>query len=192
MATPVVKIRDTDRGYEALKGVVFGFGKPTISTGILEADGEKHKATPITVSHARTRQTPLEATLNDVFGLAPDRPPEENEALTVIQVAIWNEFGTEDIPARSFIRAWFDEDRAAIRDTMRILMVSVVARKRTKEQALNALAQWCVGRIQQRIANHIDPPNRPSTVKAKGSDTPLVNGGQLRSAVSYRIAWDGR
>ncbi len=109
------------------------------------------------------------------------------DGVTLLEVAIWNEFGTENIPERSFIRAWFDENEAAAREGVRRMLVAVLEGKYTKEQALELLAQKFVGEIQKRIARRIDPPNRPSTVKNKGSDVPLVDKGQLRSGVTYKV-----
>ena len=109
------------------------------------------------------------------------------DALTVLEVAIFNEFGTENIPARSFIRAWFDEQEADLRRDLSTLMRLVVAGKQTKERILELLAQKAVGEIQARIAAGIGPANAPSTIARKGSSTPLVDTGVLRSSVSYRV-----
>jgi hypothetical protein len=109
------------------------------------------------------------------------------DGLTVLEVAVFNEFGTDRIPERSFIRAWFDENEGRLRTALSRMTVSVIAGKRTKEQALELLAQACVGQIQKRIANGISPPNADSTIDRKGSDKPLVDTGQLRSALGYRV-----
>jgi hypothetical protein len=119
--------------------------------------------------------------------LSSDGEKKYEDAVTVLEVAVWNEFGTDQTPERSFIRAWFDENEGRLREAMRRMMVSVVAGKRTKEQALEILAQRCVGEIQKRIAAGINPPNAESTIERKGSDKPLVDTGQLRSSISYRV-----
>ena len=66
-------------------------------------------------------------------------------------------------------------------------MQSVIAGKRTKDEVLELLGQQCVGQIQERISEGIDPPNAPSTIRQKGSSTPLIDTGALRSAVNYRV-----
>lgn len=108
-------------------------------------------------------------------------------AVTVLQVAAFNEFGTATIPERSFIRAWFDEHEGELRKEFAALMRNVVEGKRTREQILELLGQRCVGQIQQRIAAGISPANAPSTVRRKGSSTPLIDTGVLRSSISYRV-----
>lgn len=148
-------LKDVDHGYKKLVETVFGLGKPKITVGIFEAEGN--------------------AKVGD-------------DELTLIQVAIWNEFGTDDghVPARSFIRAWFDENAEKCREATRAMMQAVVAGKYTKEQALELLGQRFVAEIQKRIARGIDPPNAESTIKMKGSSTPLINTGQLRSGITYK------
>lgn len=105
----------------------------------------------------------------------------------VIDVAQWNEFGTERIPARSFIRAWFDEYQPQNQAVARRMATSVLKGMRTTKQAMEALGVLFVGQIQQRIAAGIDPANAESTIRRKGSSTPLIDTGQLRSSVTYRV-----
>ncbi len=158
-------VTSTDHGYDALRKRIFGFGKPQIATGILEAEGAQPKTA---------------------------EPGEENaEPVTVIDVADWNEFGTDEIPARSFIRAWFDQAEPEMREDLRKLMRGVAAGTHTKEQVLELLGVKAVGGIQKRIADGIDPPNAPETIERKGSSKPLINTGQLRSSVSYAIREGG-
>lgn len=134
-----------------------------------------------------------------VYGLAKRKPRiqvgilekdgsrEYPGGATVLQVAEWNEFGTDTIPARSFIRAWFDENESALRQDLTRLMQSVIRGERSPDQVLELLGLRCVGQIQQRMADGIEPPNAPSTVARKGSSTPLINLEILRSSVSYRV-----
>lgn len=107
--------------------------------------------------------------------------------LTVLEIAVIQEFGTDKIPARSFLRAWFDENREKCHEAVARMMKAVIAGKYTKEQALELLAQRFVGEIQRRIAQGIPPPLAPSTVARKGSSTPLIDKGQLRSSITYVV-----
>lgn len=110
-----------------------------------------------------------------------------DDDLTVIQIAIWNEFGTDKIPARSFIRAWFDENEKRCREQLAALLPSVVSGQRTKAQVLELLGVKWVGEIQARIAAGIDPANAESTIARKGSSKPLIDTGVLRSSISYKV-----
>lgn len=107
--------------------------------------------------------------------------------MRVIDIAQIHEFGLGNVPERSFIRAWFDENEPRAREALMRLMTSVLEGKRQPDEALEAFALWVVGEIQARIAKGIDPPLDPRTVKRKGSSVPLIDTGQLRSSISYEI-----
>lgn len=115
--------------------------------------------------------------------------PHEDSDLTVLEVASIHEFGAPaaGIPQRSFVRAWVDENRPAIAARQRALATQVLAGKLTEQQALDQLGAWAAGQIQQRISAGIAPPNAASTVDRKGSATPLIDSGQLRSSVSWAV-----
>jgi len=118
---------------------------------------------------------------------AEDGAASHGDATTVLDVAIANEFGTETIPERSFIRAWVDEHRDEARGWLAVLMAQVVAGKITREIALERWGQKIQGEIQKRIAQGIPPPNAPETIARKGSSTPLIDTGQLRSSIRYKV-----
>ena len=111
----------------------------------------------------------------------------EGAKITVLDVANYMEFGTATIPARSFVRAWFDENQARAQQMLAALMRSVVKGTRSREQILELLGQKFVAEIQARISKGIPPPLLPATIRRKGSSTPLIDTGQLRSSVTYRV-----
>lgn len=113
--------------------------------------------------------------------------PHGDDAFTVLDVAAVHEFGTATIPQRSFIRAWFDENLERAREALRRLMVQALQGKMTPEQCVEKFGLWVQGEIQKRIAQGIPPPLAESTVEKKGSSVPLVNTGQLRSSVTFRV-----
>lgn len=112
---------------------------------------------------------------------------EGGGSATVADVANYNEFGTWRIPARSFIGAWFDEyypeNRGHFTDALR----AVVKGPLTLAQALAALGALFVGQVQRRIVQGIPPPNAERTIQRKGSSKPLVDTGQLKSSITYKV-----
>lgn len=106
---------------------------------------------------------------------------------TVLDVGTWQEFGTRRIPARSFLRAWFDANMTTIRTWLTNGMRAVILGKMTPDKLLDQVGLKAVGGIQARIASNIPPPNAPSTVKKKGSSTTLIDTGQLRSSITHRV-----
>lgn len=109
---------------------------------------------------------------------------EEGGELTVGEVASQHEFGL-GVPERSWLRGWFDENIDRIHEDLRKVTQKILKLELTKEQALQLLGVKYVAEIQKRIVAGIEPPNAPSTIKAKGSSTPLIDTGQLKSAITF-------
>jgi hypothetical protein len=118
-----------------------------------------------------------------------DGAASAGEGVTVIEVATINEFGGGNVPPRSWLRAWFDENQEKARELLSRLMASAAKGKITKEQALERFGLWCQGQIQKRIAQGIPPANASSTVRKKGSDKPLIDTGQFRTSITYAIGY---
>lgn len=121
----------------------------------------------------------------------------QDTTLTVAQIATIHEFGktihqpkmrrTIVIPERSFLRATIDTYQQAIARRDVLLAQGYVLGKFALKPALELLGQYVVGLIKQRIATGIAPPNRPSTIARKRSSKPLIDTGQLRNSVTYKV-----
>ncbi len=106
----------------------------------------------------------------------------------LIDIAIIHEFGAESagIPRRSFIRDWQDEGEKAHEDQQRKVARAVVEGKLDTETACNRLGVLWQAEVQKRLSDGIPPPNAPATIRRKGSSKPLIDTGQLRSAITFR------
>jgi len=109
------------------------------------------------------------------------------EGTTVAEVAAWAEFGTDSIPARSFIRGYVDENEALLRDKLRGAGVRVAKGDWSLEQALGLVGLFAVTGIRNRIDEHIPPPLAASTVARKGHDKPLVDTRQLYVSITHEV-----
>lgn len=118
--------------------------------------------------------------------LGVDAGREESPGVTVADVAAWAEFGIGQ-PPRSWLRGYVEANGPAIAERVRLETRAILAGERTKAQALGRLGLWIQGQIQQRIANEIDPENADSTIRKKGSSTPLIDKGQFRSSIATRV-----
>jgi hypothetical protein len=118
----------------------------------------------------------------------PAKSPSSRN-LTVLDIATWNEFGAGNVPQRSFLRAYFDEEAPKNSKLALSLMQSCINGKRTPGQVLNLLGVKFVGEIQRRMARGIPPPNAAVTIRRKHSSKPLIDTGQLRSSITYRATW---
>lgn len=106
--------------------------------------------------------------------------------LTVREVAAFHEFGL-GVPRRSFIRDWYDPNVARIRARAARVSELVIRGERKAKQGGELLGLWAQGEIQQRIADGIGPKLELATIKRKGSNKPLIDTGQLRSSITFKV-----
>jgi hypothetical protein len=112
----------------------------------------------------------------------------EDSGATVLDVADWAEFGTVSAPPRSFVRGWADEAEQANTDKMRKIAQAVVKGDLPSvEVGLDRFGNVAVGDVQKRMVGGIEPPNAPSTIARKGSSTPLIDSGLLKSSVTHQV-----
>ena len=119
-----------------------------------------------------------------VLGSAAAAP---HGATTLYDVAAANEFGTSRIDERSFLRATLDINRAKVVAFCKKQAALVVRGDITNDVALEKIGLFVQGLIQERIATGIPPKNADSTIRAKGSNKPLIDSGQLRGSISYEV-----
>jgi len=106
---------------------------------------------------------------------------------TILDIATFHEFGTGTIPERSFLRAWFDENEEQAKVWVERVTKLIFQGKLTQARGLALLGLKFVGEIQERMALGIPPPLALETVWRKGSSTPLIDTGQLRSSITYVV-----
>ena len=104
-----------------------------------------------------------------------------NPNLTVSQVASWNEFGTNKIPARSFIRGTYTKRHKDIIDHVAKFLY------RDPENLLEHVGLYVVSLIQEEIRKGIEPGNSKYTIARKGSSKPLIDTGQLINSITYKV-----
>ncbi|MBB2918329.1 hypothetical protein [Cupriavidus alkaliphilus] len=119
-------------------------------------------------------------------GIQADAGKEPGTGVDILDVAIFNEFGTEDIPARPFVRDFFDKNRTVLAMAMD-RQANAVANGADASVAMDALGLW----VEKHQKAHVQQspgwatPNAPSTVRKKGSSTPLIDHGVMLGAIRY-------
>lgn len=108
---------------------------------------------------------------------------------TIAEVAAWNEYGTERIPERSFIRSTFAKRDADLERITTKLCRQFVTGKVSLTRALDILGTWGATAIKKTITSGtgVPPPNAASTIARKGSSRPLVDTGRLLGAISHEV-----
>lgn len=107
--------------------------------------------------------------------------------MSMPEIAAQNEFGTKTIPARSFMRTSFDENRDRISQIIASEYDKIIGGASTVKRSLNLIGLFGVDLIQQKIRAIHFPPNSPRTIAAKGSSKPLIDFGQMIQSVRHKV-----
>jgi len=153
----------------------------TVTIGIHGSEGEQKKIIRTISAQADLKEVKrtLKSAGIKIAGKLERHRVDQN--LTVAQVASWNEFGNKRIPQRSFIRDTFRINKDNIvKFTKKVL-------KNNPSDFYDLTGQYVLGLIQKRISSKSFKGNSEATKKWKGSDTPLVDFGQLRNAITYDV-----
>lgn len=117
------------------------------------------------------------------------------DGTSVVEVALWNEFGTRSIPERSFIRSTIDENEGLINSWREEMLKKLIDDDWTVEKALEAIGFRIQTLIQNKIKSNVPPPNAPSTLKHKQregtSGGTLIDTGLLLRSISYQVHLEG-
>ena len=114
-------------------------------------------------------------------------PGESTDAETLIAAAS-NEFGTDTIPERSFLRSTVDENAGAYLSDLAEDVVRVAeGRGSNLTTVLKRTGQRASDDVKRKIVSLRSPPNAAATVAKKGSDNPLIDTGRLLQSITYKV-----
>ena len=122
------------------------------------------------------------------IGIPSDAAPYP-DGTPVAMVAMVHEFGSpsKGIPERSFMRSTIDENQPKYIGMAQRGVKKVIAGKIALTKVANLIGLAVAGDMQQKIVELKTPANAPSTIKAKGSDNPLVDTGHLGQSVRHEV-----
>ncbi len=109
------------------------------------------------------------------------------EGSDTVLVATYNEFGTETIPERSFLRSTMNTNRAKYRKGLQRALEAIIDGDLDPDRALGLIGLEIVKDIQATITELADPPNAEATIRKKGSSNPLIDTGRLRQSIQFDV-----
>lgn len=125
----------------------------------------------------------------DVEWGLPDLPEVQDypDGTGVQDVAFWNEFGTDGIPASGYFkRSALRRRRELIRDSKDAAFA--VSRGRLDcDKALDLLGQQAAATLKKDLTDFRDPPNAQSTIRRKGFDNRMIETGHMRSQITHKV-----
>ena len=107
----------------------------------------------------------------------------KNEGLSIAEYGAYNEFGTENIPERSFMRSTFDEKKSDINADMARRYDQVKTGKIGVHRALSLIGLKHAQEIQDKIGSNISPANSESTIARKKSTKTLIDTSAMRQSI---------
>jgi hypothetical protein len=146
-------------------------------------------------AHTKNSDSGLEKYLRQVdalgghgvkVGIMADTGNYIDTQASILDVAIYNEFGTKTIPARPFIRRFAEKNAGTLGKAMD-RTADAVAKGRSLDAALGALGEFAQQHQQAQVRGSKSwaVANAASTAARKGSDVPLVDQGVLVNAIRW-------
>lgn len=132
--------------------------------------------------------------INDAKGVRVDvgyfQEDKSSDGKTFLaEQAAYNEFGAPraNIAERSFMRSTVDENDKAYEKDIANIFNDVQSGKHTLIEGLSKFGQWVRDDIVQKIIAIRSPGNKPSTIKAKGYDNPLIQTSHMANSTKYKV-----
>lgn len=119
-------------------------------------------------------------------GVQADAGVHSESGENLVDIGIWNEYGTAHIPSRPFIRQTFEDNQQAVAQYLG-RVVSNVAKGDDLVQELSKLGQWYQDKQKNTLKSYPWTPNAPSTRRRKKSSKPLVDTSQLVNSIRYKV-----
>lgn len=133
--------------------------------------------------------------------LAVDKNKKGKDSkVTILEYAIYNEYGTKHIPPRPFVQHAIDSNREAIKNLIRNAVQDVINGRATGRVALMQAGETIRGMVIQSLASAGTwaTPNKPSTLKQKmrngqsNNDKTLIDSRFLIKSIRWQLVENGR
>lgn len=116
----------------------------------------------------------------------PMKPPL-GSGPSILEVAIWNNFGTETTPRRAFMELAAKNMQPKFKEMMKKAVKRINSGEITLKQVLKQAAQMGEAEVRKAIMEGDWPGNSPETVAEKQSETPLMDSGDMRKYVTSDV-----
>ena len=118
------------------------------------------------------------------FGMHSGKRP-----ITMPDLAAIHEYGapSRNIPERSFVRASITLDQSKYGKFLLGEVKSLLLLKTTPMKIKQILGMQAAADVQMYMVNGKFAPLKAKTIKRKGSSKPLIDTGQLRQSITYKV-----
>lgn len=122
-------------------------------------------------------------------GGKPGKVVKDPQPRSLAQIAVDNEFGVPErnIPERPALRGGIKRGIPKFNKINADSLRKVVLGELTVEQALGRLGAAAQGEVQREFIVGGFVPNKPETIRRKGSSRPLIDIGQYRQSIMWML-----
>lgn len=113
--------------------------------------------------------------------------PIAKEMSEVAEIAAFQEFGTQHIPARPFFRQAIDNNKDALGVFIKREYDEVLLGVRSVYDGISRIGEWMSAKVKRTITTGDFKPLSPITIARKKSSRPLIDSGQMRQSVTYVV-----
>lgn len=106
---------------------------------------------------------------------------------SIAEYAIANEYGTKNIPSRSFMRSTANEQKGKWDKMIDKYFKESDLSDQEANSYIMRLGEMIANDIKLKISSNVPPPNAQSTVAKKKSSKTLIDTGLMRSSINYEI-----
>lgn len=110
-----------------------------------------------------------------------------SDGVDLVDVAVWNEFGTRHIPSRPFMRVAADKNENKWNRYAERCVDAALKNRANINNAVCLLGEQIKSDVQRVFGSGEFAPNKASTIRRKGSSKPLIDHGDLRRSIGYMI-----
>lgn len=118
-------------------------------------------------------------------GIFPDAIDDKGGR--IVDYAIANEYGTSKIDSRSFMRSTADEKKELWFFDVDKIVESVTKGDLEVDRKISLLGEQMVNDIKEKILSNVPPPLNPATIKRKGSSRTLIDTGNMKNSITFKI-----
>jgi hypothetical protein len=105
----------------------------------------------------------------------------------VVNYAFFNEFGTKNIPERSFLRTTFDDKEKSWFNTISNRAESIITENSGASKVTQELGRIMKEAIRGKITSRVPPPNSKATLKQKEGDITLIDTGLMYRVIDFEV-----
>lgn len=115
-----------------------------------------------------------------LVGIHESAGQAKDSDITTATLGAIQHFGNDDIPARPWLDKGLESGTKEILETIQ----EGIAEGGDAKQVIARAGQEAESAIKQYIDDLDTPPNKPATIKQKGSSNPLIDTGNMRNSVT--------